>query len=156
MKTPKSRFTSLRLCLACQHRISCCTSTIAVSFRRCDWLFPPSVREVSPGNRSNYKSARERVDSKGFYGRWGLHLMGSWYISRHSISHSNWAFQKTFSHLFLSRHVLSKLFIGFAITWNLNLAVNLVTSFSRQKLLKSKNKNYGIFWNTNFYHPAKF
>ena len=54
-------------------------------------------------------------------------------------------FQKIFSHLFLSRHVLSKLCIGFAITWNLNLAVNLVTSFSRQKLLKSKNKNYRIF-----------
>ena len=53
-------------------------STIAVSFRRCDWLFPPSAREVSPGNRSNYKSTRERVDSKGLYGRWRLHLMGSW------------------------------------------------------------------------------
>ena len=52
-------------------------STIAASFRRCDWLFPPSAREVSPGNRSNYKSTRERVDSKGLYGRWRLHLMGS-------------------------------------------------------------------------------
>jgi len=51
-----------------------------VSFRRCDWLFPPSAREVSPGNRSNYKSTRERVDSKGLYGRWRLHLMGSWLI----------------------------------------------------------------------------
>ena len=49
-----------------------------MSFRRCDWLFPPSAREVSPGNRSNYKSTRERVDSKGLYGRWRLHLMGSW------------------------------------------------------------------------------
>ena len=48
-----------------------------MSFRRCDWLFPPSAREVSPGNRSNYKSTRERVDSKGLYGRWRLHLMGS-------------------------------------------------------------------------------
>ena len=49
-----------------------------MSFRRCDWLFPPSAREFSPGNRSNYKSTRERVDSKGLYGRWRLHLMGSW------------------------------------------------------------------------------
>ena len=48
-----------------------------MSLRRCDWLFPPSAREVSPGNRSNYKSTRERVGSKGFYGRWRLHLMGS-------------------------------------------------------------------------------
>ena len=44
---------------------------------RCDWLFSLSEREVSPGNRSNYKSAREKVDSKGLYGRWRLHLMGS-------------------------------------------------------------------------------
>ena len=48
-----------------------------MSFRRCDWLFPPSAREVSPGNRSNYKSTRERVGSEGLYGRWRLHLMGS-------------------------------------------------------------------------------
>ena len=49
-----------------------------MSFSRCDWLFPPSAREVSPGNCSNYKSTRERVDSKGLYGRWRLHLIGSW------------------------------------------------------------------------------
>ena len=61
-----------------------------------------------------------------------------------------------FSHLFLSRHVLSKLFICFAIPRNFNFAVNLVTSFSRQKPLKSKNKKHRIFWNTEFYHPAKF
>ena len=48
-----------------------------MSFRRCDWLFPPSAREISPGNRSNYKSTRERVGSKGLYGRRRLHLMGS-------------------------------------------------------------------------------
>ena len=34
--------------------------------------------------------------------------------------------------------------------------VNLVTSFSRQKPLKSKNKKHKIFWKTEFYHPAKF
>ena len=48
-----------------------------------------------------------------------------------------------------------KLFICYAISSNLNFAVNLVTSFSRQKPLKSKNKKRRIFWNTKFYHPAK-
>ena len=46
-----------------------------MSFRRCDWLFPPSAREVSPWNRPNYKSTRERVDSKGLYGRGRRHLI---------------------------------------------------------------------------------
>ena len=89
MKTLKSRFTSLWLCLACQHRKfpAVWWSSIAVSFRRCDWLFPPSEREVSPENRSNYKSTRERVDSKGLYGRWRLHLMGSCCLS---FSHKLW------------------------------------------------------------------
>ena len=31
-----------------------------------------------------------------------------------------------------------------------------MTSFLRQKPLKSKNKKHTIFWNTKFYHPAKF
>ena len=35
------------------------------------------AREVSPGNRSNYKSTRESVDSKGLYGRRRLHLISS-------------------------------------------------------------------------------
>ena len=35
--------------------------------------------------------------------------------------------------------------------------VNLVTPFiSRQKPLKSKNKNHTTFLNTKFYHPANF
>ena len=71
-------------------------------------------------------------------------------------SPTDWVFENIFSHLFLSRHVLWKLFICFAIPWNFNFAVNLVTSFSRQKPLKSKNKKHRIFWNTEFYHPAKF
>ena len=61
-----------------------------------------------------------------------------------------------FSNLFLSRQALPKSFLCFAITWNLNFAVNLLTSFSRQKPLKSKNKKHTIFWNTKFYHPTKF
>ena len=71
-------------------------------------------------------------------------------------SPTDWVFETFFSHLFLSRHVLSKLFICFAIPWNFNFAVNLVTSFSRQKPLKSKNIKHRIFWNTEFHHPAKF
>ena len=47
-------------------------------------------------------------------------------------------------------------FICFAISSNFNSAVNLVAPFSRQKALKSKNKKHSIFWNTKFYHPAKF
>ena len=71
-----------------------------MSFRRCDWLFPPSARQVSPGNRSNYKSTRERVDSKGLYGRWRLHLMGSWLCS---------VCEKSFSRKDnMQRHVMSK------------------------------------------------
>ena len=71
-------------------------------------------------------------------------------------SPTDWVFEKIFSHLFLSRYVLSKLFFCFAIPWNFNFAFNLVTSFSRQKPLRSKNKKHRIFWNTEFYHPAKF
>ena len=48
------------------------------------------------------------------------------------------------------------MFILVAISWNFNFPVNLVTLFSRQKPLKSRNKKYRIFWNTEFYHPAKF
>ena len=61
-----------------------------------------------------------------------------------------------FSHLFLSRQALPKSFLCFAITWNLNFAVNLLTSFSRQKPLKSKYKKHRMFWHTKFYHPTKF
>ena len=69
---------------------------------------------------------------------------------------TNYAFPKIFSHLFLSGHALSKLFICFAITWNLNFAVNLVTSFPPKNRWNRKTKNNAIFWNTKFYHPAKF
>ena len=69
---------------------------------------------------------------------------------------TNWAFQKNFSHSILSRRAFLKLFICFTVSWNFNFAVNLVTSFSHQKTLKSKNKKHRIVWNTKFYHPAKF
>ena len=51
-------------------------------------LAPPlSARKAPAGNRSNYKSTRERVDSKGLYGRYRLRVMGPWandfYVARH-------------------------------------------------------------------------
>ena len=55
------------------HECACCL----LSFLYFHWLFPLSARETSPRNQSIYKSARERVDSKGLYGRCRLHLMGS-------------------------------------------------------------------------------
>ena len=54
-------------------------TTLPLSFLYFHWLFPLSSRETSSGNRSIYKSTRERVDSKGLHGRWRLHPMGSWY-----------------------------------------------------------------------------
>ena len=56
------------------HECACCL----LSFLYFHWLFPLLARETSSGNRSIYKSTRERVDSKGFWGRWRLHLMASW------------------------------------------------------------------------------
>ena len=38
-----------------------------------------SACEAYSANRSVYKSARERVDSKGLYGRWRFQLMGFWW-----------------------------------------------------------------------------
>ena len=58
------------------HECACCL----LSFLYVHRLFPLSARETSPGNRSIYKSTRERVDSKGLHGRCRLHLMGSWQI----------------------------------------------------------------------------
>ena len=57
------------------YECACCL----LSFLYFHWLFPPSARETSPGNRSIYKPTRERVKSKGFYGRCRLHQMGSWW-----------------------------------------------------------------------------
>ena len=48
------------------HECACCL----LSFLYFHWLFPLLARETSSGNRSIYKSTRERVDSKGLCGRW--------------------------------------------------------------------------------------
>ena len=54
-----------------------CASCL-LSFLYFHWLFPLLARETSSGNRSIYKSTRERVDPKGLCGKWRLHLMGAW------------------------------------------------------------------------------
>ena len=64
------------------HECACCL----LSFLYFHWLFPLLARETSLGNRSIYKSTRERVDSKGLCGRWRLHLMGSWPYQKRSRS----------------------------------------------------------------------
>ena len=48
-----------------------------LSFLYFHLLFSLSARETSSRNRSICKCTRERVDSKGLYGRWRLHRMGS-------------------------------------------------------------------------------
>ena len=80
--------------------------------------------------------------------------VGSWMFLQ--VRLVNRKYPQDFSNLFLSRQALPKSFLCFAITWNLNFAVNLLTSVSRQKPLKSKSKKDTIFWNTKFYHPTKF
>ena len=47
MKTLKSRFTSLWLCLACQHRISCCLMKYNSSVISSLWLALPTVGSLS-------------------------------------------------------------------------------------------------------------
>ena len=56
------------------HECTCCL----LSFLYFHWLFALLARETSSGNRSIYKSTRERVYSKGLCVRLRLHLMGSW------------------------------------------------------------------------------
>ena len=55
------------------------SKAILLSFLYFHWLFPLLACETSSGNCSIYKSTRERVDSNGLYGRWRLHMMGSWF-----------------------------------------------------------------------------
>ena len=55
--------------------------TILLSFLYSHCLFPLSALETSSGNRSIYESICKKVNSKGLYGRWELHIMGSWLIT---------------------------------------------------------------------------
>ena len=61
-----------------------------------------------------------------------------------------------FSHFTLSQQVLSESCTFCAITGKRKFAFSTVASFSRQKPLKSKNKNDTIVSNKKFYHCAKF
>ena len=66
------------------------------------------------------------------------------------------AFSIISSHFTLSQWVLSESYTFCAIRDNWKFAFSTVTSFSRQKPLKWKNKNDTIVWNKKFYHCAKF
>ena len=55
--------------------------TILLSFLYSHCLFPLSALETSSGNRSIYESIRKSIKSKRLYGRWKLHMMGSWLIT---------------------------------------------------------------------------
>ena len=82
-----SRFVnrSIFICDALEsHECACCLlfdvrQNYCQSFLYFHRLSLLSTRETSSRNRSIYKSTRERVDSKGLYGRWRLQLMGSWF-----------------------------------------------------------------------------
>ena len=68
--------------------------------------------------------------------------------SKFNNSFINWAFQKKCFYIIVSITLVTsrsfKIIIFFDISWNLYFAVNHVTSFSRQKTLKSKNKKHRI------------
>ena len=147
-------------------------------------LYVSSVNDLNlQQNSKNNFEARDEIKTNVKFFFWKNPLAKEllsldFWISRHFVTilrnkstfqnatspKSNWVFQIFFSHLFLSRYPLSKLPICEAISWNLNLAVNLVTqermscvkSFCRQKPLKSKNKKHTIVWNTRFCHSANF
>ena len=68
---------------------------------------------------------------------------------------TKWGFQKCFSHSSSSLSTLSKLLTCYGISWNLYFAVNLMTSFLRQKPLKSKIQKHTIVGNAKFYYRAK-
>ena len=55
--------------------VCCLTLTILLSFLYFHWLFPLLARQTCGTVLLIYKSTRERVDSKGLYGRWRLYLM---------------------------------------------------------------------------------
>ena len=52
------------------------SKTILLSFLYFHWLFPPQETVLFGKGLTTL----ERVDSNGMYGRWRLHLMGSWFL----------------------------------------------------------------------------
>ena len=99
------------------------------------------VLEVMLKSRADTTTKAYVLEKLNWFRRYSKNSNKKWReIQKSKLNNSptDWVFEKIFSHLFLSRHVLSKLFICFAIPWNFNFAINLVTSFSRQKQLKAK------------------
>ena len=78
-----------------------------------------------------------------------------WWSLECHIFLTKWGFQKLFSHSSSSLSTLSKLLTCNGISWNLYFAVNLMTSFSRQKPLKSKIQKHTIVGKTKLYYRAK-
>ena len=78
-----------------------------------------------------------------------------WWSLECHIFLTKWGFQKLFSHSSSSLSTLSNLLTCYGISWNLYFAVNLMTSFSRQKPLKSKIQKHTIVGKTKFYYRAK-
>ena len=78
-----------------------------------------------------------------------------WWSLECHIFLTKWGFPKLFSHSSSSLSTLSKLLTCYGISWNLYFAVNLMTSFSHQKPLKSKIQKHTIFGKTKFYYRAK-
>ena len=78
-----------------------------------------------------------------------------WWSLECHIFLTKWGFQKLFSHSSFSLSTLAKLPTCYGIRWNLYFAVNLMTSFSHQKPLKSKIQNHTIVGKTKFYYRAK-
>ena len=66
------------------------------------------------------------------------------------------AFSIIFSYLNSSHHILLKSRNKSVIRWKQNFDVICMTSFSRQKPLKSKNKNHTIVCNSEVCYVAKF
>ena len=69
-----------------------------------------------------------------------------WWSLECHIFLTKWGFQKLFSHSSSSLSTLSKLLTCCGISWDLYFAVNLMTSFSRQKTVKIKNPKAHDCW----------
>ena len=79
-----------------------------------------------------------------------------WQISTCNIFLINSHLKIIFSYLNSCQHIRSKSYISFVTWWKWNFAVSVMTSFSRQNPLKSKNKNHTIVWNCSVCCAGKF
>lgn len=116
------------------------SKTILLSFLYFHWLFPLLARETSSGNCSIYKSTRERVDSSGLYGRWRLHLMGSWVYLIGILVNGNY--------VSLNQTVFSKTCFCTFLNFDLFLTVHAVT-------LTWKSHHQSLKWTLTEMFPVK-